>query len=361
MNLKRGAFCVVSHRGRYSVRRAAALDVLREELCDADRLILDAAVSRRHPAVAEAVPPQRTLHVTADENLKSLEGVERLLAWLLGGGLDRGGTLYVVGGGTVQDAASFAAAILHRGCQWVFIPTTLLAQGDSCIGSKSSINYAGYKNQLGAFYPPREIIIDAGFLQTLHADEVRSGLGELLHYMLLAGPKDLHDFAARIGDDWQQLTPTQLSSLAFRALEVKRPYVEADEFDSAARRHLNLGHTFGHALEYASQGAMPHGVAVAYGVDMAAAYSAESGLLRQGRRHEVGAVARKLVNGTELKSLLVADVIRGLGRDKKRVNNEVEFILLEDIGRPLRQRVPLDEKLSSFMDRYLSEWRDAPA
>jgi len=168
-------------------------------------LIIDRTVQELHPAVCTLANVEQTCAVTADESLKSLDGVTPILAWLLESGFDRGGTIYAVGGGTVQDAVGFAASILYRGARWIFVPTTLLAQGDSCIGSKSSINYRGYKNQLGTFYPPAEIVIDDAFLGTLSPAEVRSGVGEMLHYAVRSDETDFAAFESVVSAGLEQL------------------------------------------------------------------------------------------------------------------------------------------------------------
>ena len=205
-------------------------------------------------------------------------------------GFNRSGTLYVVGGGTVQDAASFAASVLHRGVRWVFIPTTLLAQGDSCIGSKSSINYRGYKNQLGTFFPPTAVVIDDAFLETLTSVEVRSGVGEMLHYAVLGGDAVFRAYEVTLANGWERLSTQDMSALAMRAMAVKRDFIESDEFDTDLRKNLNFGHTFAHGLESASGGQIPHGIAVAYGIGLANSFAEQRGTLsplpeESGARH----------------------------------------------------------------------------
>lgn len=350
------SFAVQSHRGPYVVRRAPLAGVLPSGLLPADRLIVDRAVQELYPTVSALAATEQTYAVTADESLKSLDGVTPVLAWLLESGFNRGGTLYVVGGGTAQDAASFVASILHRGARWVFVPTTLLAQGDSCIGSKSSINYGGYKNQLGTFYPPAEVVIDDAFLETLPSAEVRSGVGEMLHYAVLGDESVFAAYEAALAGGWEQLRTPEMTALAMRALAVKRGFIETDEFDTDWRKNLNFGHTFGHALEFASGGRIPHGIAVAYGIDLANTYAEQRGILRPAMRARVGGVIHGLVDGRELGLVTGTGLLEGMSRDKKRSNNGVELVLIEDFGKPVRARVPLDEHLGLFLDNYLTSW-----
>jgi 3-dehydroquinate synthase len=302
------------------------------------------------------LPPDQRLSVAAGESLKSLDGVIPILSWLLESGFNRAGTLYVVGGGTVQDAACFAATVLHRGARWVFLPTTLLAQGDSCIGSKSSVNHGGYKNQLGTFYPPAEVIIINTFLDTLPPAEIRSGVGEMLHYAVLGEEKIFTAFETTLANGWEQLNDVDMTALAMRALAVKRDFIESDEFDTDLRKNLNFGHTFGHSLEFASQSRIPHGVAVAYGIDLANAYAEQRGLLSRATRTRVGKIVRRLVDGRELALVSGHRLLEGMRKDKKRSGNDVELVLIEDLGRPVRAKVPLDDHLGQFLEHYLASW-----
>ncbi len=320
------SFAVQSHRGPYVVRSGSLADVLPSGLPPEDRLIIDRTVQELHPAVCTLANVEQTCAVTADESLKSLDGVTPILAWLLESGFDRGGTIYAVGGGTVQDAVGFAASILYRGARWIFVPTTLLAQGDSCIGSKSSINYRGYKNQLGTFYPPAEIVIDDAFLGTLSPAEVRSGVGEMLHYAVLSDETDFAAFESVVSAGLEQLRTPDMAALAMRALAVKRDFIEADEFDTDLRKNLNLGHTFGHGLEFASVGRIPHGLAVAYGIDLANTYAEMRGVLTSAMRARIGDVIRGLVDGRELGLVTAARIFEGISKDKKRASDGVELV-----------------------------------
>ena len=356
MHSQEAPFVVQSHRGEYVVQRAGLADALAAGLSPLDRLIVDRNVLDLHPTIALLASDEQTYSVTADESLKSLDGVTPILSWILETGFSRSGALYVVGGGTVQDAGSFVASILHRGARWVYVPTTLLAQGDSCIGSKSSLNFLGYKNQLGTFYPPSRIIVDDRFLHTLASQEIRAGVGEMLHYAVLGDEEVFSAFEDALVDTWERLAPADMSALAMRALRVKREFIEADEFDADVRKNLNFGHTFAHGLEFASEGQIPHGIAVAYGIDLANAYALEQGILDLGTSVRVAEVVHGLVDGCELGQVTGVGVLAGMSRDKKRSQNGVELILIEGLGKPLRATVPLDEHLGLFLERYLARW-----
>lgn len=353
------AFVVRSHRGDYEVRRINASRALAASFSTGDRLVVDSAVAVLHPSLIGTAEKSQTLAVVADETLKSFGGVKEILSWLLDSGFDRSGTIFVAGGGAVQDAVSFAASVFHRGVRWVFIPTTLLSQGDSCIGSKTSINFDGYKNQLGTFYPPSEVWVDDVFLSTLAPKELRSGVGEMLHYGVLGDADDFAVFERLLAGGWQGVKTEDLAELAMRAVSIKRGYIEDDEFDIDRRRNLNFGHTFGHGLEFAAGGAIDHGIAVAYGIAAANDLAWERGELAFQVKERVDRVLETVVDGHELFGVKATRWFEGMSRDKKREGTAVELILLEDLGRPNRVLVSLDVNLEAFLQRSIERWQHA--
>jgi 3-dehydroquinate synthase len=201
--------------------------------------------------------------VDANEELKSYAQAACIIELLIDKGLKRNHTLVAVGGGIVQDLTCWIASTYMRGIDWNFVPTTLLAQTDSCIGSKSSINFLGYKNLLGTFNAPQKVLICPEFLTTLNQADIRSGKAELIK-LLIIGNFDVQHIEKVIHAD-----NNALADYIKTALEVKRNFIQADEFDTGVRNILNYGHCFGHALESASDYRIPHGIAVAMGMDLA--------------------------------------------------------------------------------------------
>ena len=161
----------------------------------------------------------------------------------------------VIGGGTLQDVAGFCCSIYSRGIKYKLVPTTLLAQCDSCVGGKTSINYNSTKNLLGTFYPPVEILICDKFLETLSDSDYKSGLGEVFKFKILQN-KSISEIHNK--DNFNQVIR--------ECLEYKISIIEVDEFDKGLRKLLNYGHTFGHALEITSKYSIPHGSAVIFGI-----------------------------------------------------------------------------------------------
>lgn len=191
------------------------------------------------------------------EGSKSMRMAEILIDQILEKKLSRGDYIAAFGGGVVGDLAGFVASIYKRGCRYYQIPTSLIAMVDSSVGGKTGVNHSNYKNIVGAFYSPEKVMINLKFLETLPAEEWLNGSGEVLKYAIL--DTDVYNLLM-LGDsiDWSRLIKG--------CLEVKKRYVEADFLDHGLRQHLNLGHTFGHAIELYD--GTSHGIAVAYGIKM---------------------------------------------------------------------------------------------
>lgn len=208
-------------------------------------------------AVLHQVGP--AVAISADEDTKTVEGALSIIDKMIE---HEATEVRAIGGGTIQDAVGFACSIYKRGIPWIFEPTTLLAQADSCIGAKTSINYRETKNVLGSFHEPK-VVLHRKYLTTLPQREVMSGLGEVFKLAVLGGQLERYreQVRAAIAGDLDALV--DLRSLAH---EVKLPIVERDPFDRGERRKLNLGHTIGHAIEAVTNYHVPHGTAVCFGL-----------------------------------------------------------------------------------------------
>jgi 3-dehydroquinate synthase len=201
---------------------------LRSTLRPGDVTIVDRRVRQLHAAALDNVIDTASLiAIDATEEQKGYHRIGDLIEQLIEKGFRKQNRLVAIGGGITQDATAFIASILYRGVDWLFYPTTLLAQGDSCIGSKTSVNFGKYKNQLGGFYPPARIVIDPRFLATLPGGEVRSGLGEMAHYFLIGGRADFERFRADLPGALRSGEP--IGGLIRRSLEIKKAMVERDD------------------------------------------------------------------------------------------------------------------------------------
>ena len=265
------------------------------------------------------------IYIEAKESNKEYKNLSVVIEWLIEHGFRRDNTIIAIGGGVIQDIASFIASILYRGVSWKFYPTTLLAQGDSCIGSKTSINFGEYKNQIGGFYPPSEVIIDVSFLETLPTQHIKSGIGEMSHYFLLDSLESFsilrnHEF----GMDLRQLIDTSLS--------IKKKMIEVDEFDKGPRVIFNYGHSFGHAIESVTSYTIPHGIAVSRGMDIANFFSVELGFLSFNEYQEIKSVISHIFNDCNLEGIKPTEILEILKKDKKNKANKIGLILTKGIG-----------------------------
>ncbi len=281
---------------------------------------------------AEVIPTGQRFEVEATERAKSYDRLEPIFCWLLENSVRRTSHLVVIGGGVVQDIGCFIASVLMRGIRWTLVPTTLLAQCDSCIGSKSSLNINRYKNQLGTFYPPHEVRLATDYLRTLTAEEIYSGLGEAIKLHLIDGQKSTDLLRREMADT--ELSKLPLRDIIWRSLEIKKRFIEEDEFDRGIRNILNYGHTFAHAMESATQYAIPHGIAVTIGITFATYFAMKSGMASSEYFEMVLDWTRpyfakyvSLVKDVNLQS--VADAMR---QDKKNTGSEVTFILSREPG-----------------------------
>lgn len=273
------------------------------------------------------------LAVEAGEGAKSLAGLGRALDFLAEHKLDRGGVLFAVGGGVIGDLGGFAAASWLRGIDYIQVPTTLLSMVDSSVGGKTGINLAAGKNLAGAFHQPRAVFIATGLLTTLPPREFAAGAAEVIKYGLL-GDVALFDQLAQTP---LSVTSPELAAVVRRCCALKARIVEADERETAAeggRALLNLGHTFGHAIENAAgYGEYLHGEAVAIGLCAAARLSHKLGHLAPADVAAVERVVAAHALPTRLRApLAYATLHAAMTRDKKVRAGGLRFVVLEKLG-----------------------------
>jgi 3-dehydroquinate synthase len=216
---------------------------------------------------------QATVWIDAIETNKSLTNVERVICEFRDQGVSRSSHILAIGGGIVQDIATLAASLYMRGVAWAYAPSTLLGMVDSCIGGKSSINTYTTKNLIGNIYPPQEVLIDTRFADSLPCREVHSGLAEALKIAFCGGEASFYEMVELL----DSFKDDNLSQIIHLSLTTKKRFIEIDEFDKAERLQLNFGHTFGHAIEVATDYRVPHGLAVAIGMACASRFVATQG------------------------------------------------------------------------------------
>jgi len=271
-----------------------------------------------------------------DETRKNLETVTSIYDRLVEKAAKRNLTLISVGGGITQDVTGFAASTLYRGVRWIFVPTTLLAQADSCIGGKTSLNYRAFKNLVGSFYPPSHIHLYTPFLRTLTEEDYASGLGEVIKLYLMGGLDRQAALRGQIDALFARDDAALRQSVA-EALRIKISYMEDDEFDTGKRNLLNYGHTLGHALESVSNYRIPHGQAVIIGMVYANAIASERGRLAPAKAAALAVLLRRTLTarptGEDLTPEPLLDAMR---KDKKRCGQQLPLIMLQDDGSLVR-------------------------
>ncbi|MBA4045235.1 MAG: 3-dehydroquinate synthase [Erythrobacter sp.] len=298
--------------------------------------------------------------VTPGEDAKTWRVLEHLTDWLLAAGVTRKDHVFALGGGVVGDLVGFACAIAKRGCGFVQIPTTLLAQVDSSVGGKTAINTAAGKNLIGAFHQPSLVLIDPLVLDTLPPREMRAGYAEVLKYGLL-GNAAFFDWLEANGEKVLAREPAALEHAIATSIAMKAQIVAEDERETEdCRALLNLGHTFGHALEAETgfSDRLLHGEGVAMGMALAARYSA--------RRGEVSAddaarAARAIAAAglpAHLPALALtcdgARLVEHMRHDKKAEATTLPFLLLKGIGAAYMARDVDLTDIAAFLDEELA-------
>lgn len=336
------SFDVTSASGSYLVQIGAGLlaDAMR---APGDRVfIVDAFLADRFRAAGIDA-----LTIATDESAKSLDRITEIVVALRERGATRATELIAVGGGVVQDIAAFAASIYMRGIAWTFVPTTLLAMTDSCIGGKSSINVGQYKNMVGTFHPPAAVLVDPTLTATLSPEQRAAGLCEAAKIALCRGPDSFARYLAlapAVDADARTLT-----AVCDHALRAKQWFIEVDEFDRAERLLLNFGHTFGHALEAASGFAIGHGIAVGLGMiaalrlgeAMGRSYAAAPHVA-QFEAHIATLVAAAPSARTILAGLDPAPLLTAFAADKKHGRDRFAIITVVTDGTVQREFLPRD-------------------
>ena len=292
------------------------------------------------PEVRSALAGIKTTEIVVPdgEQAKGWPALEKIFDALLAARCGRDTLLIALGGGVVGDLAGFAAATYQRGIPFLQVPTTLLAQVDSSVGGKTAINHARGKNMIGAFHQPVAVISDVTTLDTLPERELRAGLAEVIKHGLAL---DLR-FVEWLESNIERLLKRDRDALVHavrRCCELKAAIVAADERETGARALLNLGHTFGHAIEAAAgYGSWLHGEAIAAGMVMAAELSRDLGLLRPPEVARVRALVRNAGLPTGAPELPPERLIELMAGDKKAAHGKLRFVVLESLGRAALKR-----------------------
>ena len=316
--------------------------------------IIDAIVWKIYEEkLKRLIPEELLLIVEANEKNKSLDKCREIIEILVERKIRRNEKIVAIGGGVIQDITAFSASIIYRGIEWSFIPTTLLAQADSCIGSKTSINLGEKKNLVGNFYPPSNVFIDATFLESLSVDDIKSGIGEILHYYLYAASLLFDEL---ITDYTMIIRQRNLLGKYIReSLKIKKLVIENDEFDRGERNKFNYGHTFGHAIESVTDYAIKHGQAVTAGMDLANYVSMKSGLMSLDIFQDIHSKLSSNFPDYDWDKINLDRYLALLSKDKKNIGDKVGCILSEGPGMLIKQQLTLDNHFKEMIGAYFAE------
>jgi len=320
-------------------------------------IVTDETVYALHGKVLETALSNFETHMIirpSGENQKSFDGLQAVLSGLFEAGFDRNDTVIAFGGGVIGDLTGFAASIFKRGCQFIQIPTTLLSQVDSSVGGKTAINNEYGKNLIGAFYQPKLVLADTSVLKTLPERELKAGYAEVVKYGLL-GDRDFFKWLDDNGEHVLALKPEAIAHAVAISCKTKARIVAADERERGERALLNLGHTFGHALEIEAgySGDLLHGEAVSAGMEMAFDFSASQGLCDQ----EDAAIIKSHFSKLGLTSIkdvrpLFKDagkLLAHMDQDKKNEGGALTLILAKAIGEAFVQKAASRDAVLNYL------------
>lgn len=318
--------------------------------------VIDQNVYNLYKRIFDCLPLDRLVLLDAVETKKTVETALDICEKMTVMPSKRNTHLVSIGGGITQDVTGFVANVLYRGIKWTFFPSTLLAACDSCIGGKTSLNYKGFKNLLGTFYPPDEIIIYPHFFETLTEKDYKSGLGEVVKFNVMSGANGID----KIKNDMPALLSresTIISKYIDYSLNFKKSFIEEDEFDKGKRILLNFAHTFGHAFEVSSNYDVPHGTAVVMGMIVANRISVKRGLLDESFANSIESVCVQLLPSIYKKEWFdLNTIIKAIRKDKKQVSTSIRAVLMKsDLSLEIFNDV-LEDEIKESIEYFINSY-----
>jgi 3-dehydroquinate synthase len=286
--------------------------------------------------------------IETGEKIKNLDTARYIYKSLVELEADRSTFIIGIGGGIVCDITGFVASTYLRGVRFGFVSTTLLSQVDASVGGKNGVNFEGYKNMIGVFNQPEFVICDLDLLKTLPEKEILCGMAEIVKHAAI-GDADLFAFLEENYKKALELDFSVIEKLVYDSIVIKSAIVNRDEKEQGERRKLNFGHTFGHAIEKTT--GAPHGEAVSAGMVMASDLSVKRGSLPAQEAERI----KKLLQKLKLPIRLQADrkkVLDALQKDKKRKGDIIYFVLLNNIGNPFVDQIPIIELEAAIQDLF---------
>lgn len=300
------------------------------------------------------IDKDKIILIEALEDKKRPEYALEICEKLMHLNIKRKDTIIAVGGGITQDLVTFAMSILFRGIKWIWLPTTLLAQADSCIGGKSSLNFKEWKNIIGNFYPPSKIFIFTKFLSTLKEVDIRSGIGEILKVHLLSGKESTNLIIQQLNE--YKTNKSILSDMIYNSLKFKNRILEIDPLDQGERLKMNYGHSFGHALESGTNFNIPHGIAVNIGLDIAnfIAYRIEN--IKENDFNTLHDLLFSNLKSSDFVDFNFEIFIKALKKDKKNDSNNYNLVIPVNYGEVELLSFRMDGQIESLIQEYIEKF-----
>jgi 3-dehydroquinate synthase len=277
----------------------------------------------------------KLIEIEATEHNKSIETVLNVCENLLEYNFNKKNNLIVIGGGIIQDIGAFTSKMYKRGINWIFYPTTLLSQCDSCIGGKTALNFKHYKNQLALFSSPKEVIIDTNFLNTLQPEDITSGYGEIVKLFLTGG-----DYYIDNLNEWS------IEEKIKHSLLIKKAVVEYDEFELCERKSLNYGHSFGHVIEPLTNYKIPHGEAVLLGIEIINKLFDNN--------PKISNVINQFTDLNKISHLDFDKLTMGLLSDKKVSGNNISFVRVPHPGTTIFTNTEINKDLKAKVNELFT-------
>ena len=331
-------FSVVSNPKNYKLKGFESIDnvisQVEKSLSEDSCLVIDKQVFNIFFKSALPKENEKIFLVDAREENKNIETVLSICNFFSKNNINKGSNVLVIGGGILQDLGGTSSYLYKRGIPWTYFPSTLLGISDSCLGGKTAVNFGDYKNLLGLFSAPSEIILCSDFIETLSRKDLECGYGEIFRLLITGGEKSFNVFNENILPAISG-TEDSLNSLILNSLLIKKAVVEKDEFEINIRKSMNYGHTIGHALEAMSNYSIPHGIGVCLGILIENDLFSKLDLMPSRLNEKIVFSAKKIISNEYihiLQEMNFNQISEHLKKDKKTIGSKANFTYLENLG-----------------------------
>jgi len=307
---------------------------LNKSLNDLGCLLIDKNVYELYFSGNISSDSSKVYLVDATEEVKNIDTVLKISRFFAENNINKASNIFVIGGGVMQDLGGTSSYLYKRGVPWTYIPTTLLGISDSCLGGKTAVNFDSYKNLLGLFSAPKEVMISSDFIKSLKEEDLFCGYGEIYRLAITGGVKSFENFQSNIKKALEGNLDA-LKALIIYSLLVKKAVIEEDEFELNIRKSMNFGHTIGHALEAISNFRIPHGVGVCMGILVEGNLALNLKLMPESLFKKFLEAAKLILHNKYielLSDISFEQIDDHLRKDKKTLGNKFNFSYISELG-----------------------------